>query len=238
MYEFAFAVLIVALAGLVRGYGGFGGGLVTIPLLTLIYGPVESYAMAAIIAVIGYVQLAPRAVKVADWSELTPALVAITIATPIGVAFLVVADPALIRRLIGVFVLLGAALLATGWVYRGHRGVLSGGVAGALCGGISGVAGVGGPPLVIYFLSSPVSAEIQRASILIATGCTSVLMVVALAIGVGIDLDVLGRAAILFPVSMIGTWLGARGFAVAPHAIYRRVATGLLFLIGVAVIVL
>ena len=63
-------------------------------------------------------------------------------------------------------------------------------------------------------------------------------MLAALAVGAGIDLDVLWRAALLFPVSILGTWLGARGFAVVPHAIYRRAATGLLFLIGLAVIVL
>ena len=194
--------------------------------------------MAAIIAVVGYAQLAPRAVRIADWTELAPTLIAATIATPLGVVALVIADPEVIRRLIGVFVLFGATLLATGWVYRGHRGALSGGITGALCGGISGVAGVGGPPLVVYFLSAPVSADVQRASILIATGYTSLLMLAALAIGAGIDFDVIWRAAILFPVSFIGTWLGARSFAFAPHAIYRRFATGLLFVIGLAVIVL
>ncbi len=232
------AVLVVAGAGLVRGYGGFGGGLVAIPLLTLIYGPIEAYAMTALIGVLGYVQLAPRAARIADWTELAPTLIAATIATPIGVAALVVTDPEVIRRLIGVFVLLGAVLLATGWAYRGRRGALAGGITGALCGGISGVAGVGGPPLVIYFLSAPASADVQRASILIVTGYVSLLMLASLAIGAGIDLDVVWRTALLFPVSLLGTWLGARSFAVAPQAIYRRVATGLLFLIGLAVIVL
>ena len=42
------AAVVVAAAGLVRGYGGFGGGLVAIPLLSLIYGPVEAYAITAI----------------------------------------------------------------------------------------------------------------------------------------------------------------------------------------------
>ncbi len=232
------AAVVVAAAGLVRGYGGFGGGLVAIPLLSLIYGPVEAYAITAIIAVPGYVPLIPRAVRIADWNGLGPTLAAATIATPIGVAALVIADPALIRRLIGLFVLLGAALLATGWVYRGRRGALAGGITGTLCGGISGVAGVGGPALVMYFLSAPVSADIQRASILIGTGYTSLLMLAALAVGAGVDPDVLWRAALLFPVSLLGTWLGARGFAVVSHVIYRRVATGLLFLIGLAVIVL
>ena len=116
------AAVVVAAAGLVRGYGGFGGGLVAIPLLSLIYGPVEAYAMTAIIGVPGYVPLLPRAVRIADWTELAPTLAAATVATPIGVAALVIADPELIRRLIGLFVLLGAALLATGWVYRGRRG--------------------------------------------------------------------------------------------------------------------
>ena len=116
MVDLGWAVLIIAAAGLVRGYGGFGGGLVTIPLLTLIYGPIEAYAMAAIIAVVGYAQLVPRAVRIAEWTELAPTLIAVTIATPLGVVALVIADPEVIRRLIGVFVLFGATLLATGWV--------------------------------------------------------------------------------------------------------------------------
>ena len=58
---YAAAVPATLLAGISKG--GFGGGLVSIPLLSLIYGPIEAYAMASIIAVIGYVQLAPRAVR-------------------------------------------------------------------------------------------------------------------------------------------------------------------------------
>lgn len=226
---------MVAAAGLVRGYGGFGGGLVSIPLLTTTYDPIEAYAMTALI---GYAQLALRAVRLADWSELTPTLAAITIATPIGVALLVIADPMTIRRLIDLFVLIGAAALSTGWVYRRRRGTLAGGIAGAQCGRISGIAGVGGPPLVVYFLSTPLAADTQRARIAIATAFTSLIMLIVLTVGAGIDLDVVWRSAILFPVSMIGTWLGERSFAVVPQAIYRRVATALLFLIGLAVIVL
>jgi len=87
--------------------------------------------MAALIAAIGYVQLVPRAARLVEWSELTPTLVMITIATPIGVALLVNSDPLVIRRLIGAIVLISAALLSTGWVYRGWRGALAGGITGA-----------------------------------------------------------------------------------------------------------
>ena len=40
-------LLIVMTSGLVRGFTGFAGALVNVPLLTLLWGPVEAIAIAS-----------------------------------------------------------------------------------------------------------------------------------------------------------------------------------------------
>ena len=158
-------------------------------------------------------------------------------ATPLGTAVLFSADPEWIRRAIGAFVLLAALLIMSGWVYRGRRGALASGIAGALCGGITGVAGVGGPPVVVYFLAAPEAPNIQRANIVITIGVVILVTLVALAVGGGIGIGTVARAVVIAPFYMAGFWAGARLFAVAPEDLYRKVALWLLIATGLSVVV-
>lgn len=117
--------LLVALAsGLLHGYTGFGGGLLIVPLLAILFGPVEGVFVAGVAGVAGTLQLLPKAARVANWHELAPAMIVGLVATPFGVLFLVSADPEIARRGIGGFVLISALIMLTGWVYKGPRGYL------------------------------------------------------------------------------------------------------------------
>ena len=199
------AALVVAASGIIRGFTGFGGGLLMAPLLTVLFGPVEAFAVFSAVSSISYIPLYKRAVRLAFWPELTPLLSGIMIATPAGVALLIVSDPDLVRRAIG---------------------------------GINGFAGVGGPPMVIYFLGAPADTETQRANILITTGLVSMMILVSVAIGGGVTGATMARAAVLLPASLFGTWAGVRLFAAAPGESYRPVVAWLLVAIGLGVIVI
>lgn len=231
------AALVIVASGIVRGYTGFGGGLVNIPLLTLLYGPIEAFAITAIVGTVGYAQLYSAALRIASRREAWPLCLAIVVATPLGAVLLFNTDPDMVRRAVGGFVIAGAVPMISGWVYRGPRGPAASAAVGAIGGGISGFAGVGGPPMVIYLLAAQTTADVQRANILIATGLTGIVMLISIAVGGGIGADTLVRSLALMPVNMFATWAGARVFAFAPQAVYRRAAAWLLVVIGAAVLV-
>lgn len=236
--DLAWAAAVAAISGLVHGYTGFGGALALVPLLALLYGPVEAVAVTQIVALIGSATAYSGAARLVRWREVGPLSVAIVVFTPMGVAVLLVADPDWIRRAIGLFVLAAALLILSGWVYRGARGPLAGAVTGALCGAISGAAGVGGPPVAVYFLAAPEPPEVQRANILVSVGVVIVVAISSIAIGGGIGTATLVRSAVLAPLYLAGFRAGVHLFHVAPSELYRKAAIALLIATGISAIAL
>ncbi len=232
------ALGIMLLGGMVHGLTGFGGALITMPLLALLIGPVEALALSAPAWVLGTLQMLPRASREADWRALWPILIPALLATPLGTLLLFVMEPDIVRRTIGLFVLAGAVMLATGWTYRGPRGRLPGIIAGSLCGGITGFAGVGGPPVIVYVLAWPDSPAIQRASILIIIGSVGVVTLLGIIVGGAYDGTVALTALVLAVAYVAGTWSGSAGFRAASDAFFRRAALTVLFASGIAAIVL
>lgn len=230
--------LVAVTSGIIHGYTGFGAALFMTPLFAILFGPVEAIGVGSVIGFCGSAQLYPGAARNAVWRELIPIFAGIVIMTPFGAILLFKTDPELIRRAMGVLILLFALILISGWVYRGPRGPVSSAAVGALAGGITGAAGVGGPPLALYFLSSPASPEVQRGNTVIAVAMLIVVALASISIAGGFTADTLLRAVILIPVYVIGTWSGAKLFGLAPKAYFRRVALWLLVATGIGVFLL
>ena len=228
--------LVALFSGLIHGYTGFGAALLMMPLLALLFGPVQSIAITSVVVLSGSAQLYPGALRHAHWAELLPMSLAVMIITPVAAILLFSLNPEIVRRAMGAFVLLFAVLLMSGWSYRGRRGPLASTVAGALAAGITGISGLGGPALALYFLSSPEPAQVQRANIVIGVSVVVLVFLVSIAIGGALTDQTLLRAIILIPAYVLGTWSGSRLFAVAPKEYFRRVAIWLLLVTGVGVI--
>ena len=221
--------------GMIHGYTGFGGALLIVPVLTFLYGPVEAIGMVGLISLFGAGQLARETAHQAQWRELVPICIGIAAFTPVGAWFLYNVDSDFIRRLMGGFIVFFALILLSGWSYRGKRGALPSALVGITAGGINGLTGVGGPPLGLYFLSSPHPVEVQRANIVMCIIVLIICMIVAIAIGGGYSPAVIARALLITPAYMFGVWFGARMFAVAPKTYFKTVALVILMVTGLAV---
>jgi len=164
--ELVLIVVAATMSGLASGYAGFGGGLFLVPMLVWIVSPVDAAVMAALSSAVSLMFLVPSASKSATWSEVLPMIVALVVTVWLGITFLVSADPVVIRKGMGAFVVCAALVLMSGWRYRGRRGVGASLVVGSLAGGVTGAFGIPGTPFnATYFLSAPTSVEIQRANI-------------------------------------------------------------------------
>ncbi|MBD19749.1 MAG: hypothetical protein CMM37_01765 [Rhodospirillaceae bacterium] len=238
-FNFAFAVsaFVAVSNGMIHGYTGFGGALIIIPVLTFLFGPIEAIAIVGLVTMFGAVQLARKTSHQAKWSEIIPICFGIAAFTPLGAWFLYHIDAEFVRRSMGGFILLFALILLSGWNYRGNRGLFSSSFVGAVAGSVNGLTGVGGPPLGLYFLSSPYSVEVQRANIVFCIAVLTVSMVIASAIGGAYSIDVIIRAFLLVPVYMSGVWLGSYFFKLAPKDYFRRVALIILILTGLFTLV-
>lgn len=235
--EMLLATLVTVIAGVVRGYTGFGSGLVMAPLLTLLWGPVEAIAITVAIGAASFLQMGRAAAPLARWREVTPIMAAALVVTPIGTYFLVTLDPDIVKRIIAGAVLAAALVSLRGWTYSGPRGVIPSFVAGAIGALINGVAAVGGPPIVLYIMSLPEDAETHRANIIWAVGVAGSMVLVTVAAAGALTGDTLLRVAILLLPMIAGVWLGGRIFAWLPGEAFRLIILWLLVALSISILV-
>lgn len=231
------ALLIVLAGGFVRGYTGFGSGLVMTPLFALLWGPVDAVATTSGLGLLATVQLTASSVPLANWRDVMPMLAAAILLVPFGAALLVSLDPELVKKIIAVLVMAMALITIRGWTYRGPRGPVPSMISGALCGFINGISSVGGPTAVLYFLAIPDAARIQRANIIIVMGFTGMAVLVSLIVAGVVTATVFINIGVLAVPSFAAVWLGARLFTVLPVRLFRLIVLWFLVAVSIAILV-
>ncbi len=227
----AFIIAVAVVGGLMRGFAGFGSALVMSPLISIIIGPAQTVAMLMITEVLVSAQLLPRALRSTDWRLIGLLCAAAAVTLPFGAYVLVHVDPEGLRRGIGLVVLVWALAMFVGVRYAGRLSARATLAIGGASGALMGATSLGGPPVLLYLLSTPARAESNRANIITYFALTSVYLIVVLMVSGVYTQATLWRAGLVAPFFLGAAWLGSRFFGRSSEALYRRVA--LLFLLAV-----
>jgi len=233
---FAFAGAMAFAAGLIRGFSGFGGTMTLAPSLSLVMPPPEAVAVALMMEIAGATQLFPGAAREANWREFAPLTLAACAVAPIGSYLLVSLDPDITRRMIGGTVVVFVFIMLAEFRFKGRPSATTAVSVGGLGGFLLGSTGVGGPPVILYLLSTPTPVQTARANIIIHIGLTSVALLVLLWLHDVLGMISLWRGLVLFPILLAANWAGARLFGLASEALFRRFA--LIFLACVGLVAL
>ncbi len=218
--------------GLMLGYTGWGGAMVSMPFLTILYGPVEALVIMIIGAVLITAHLFPSAARQADWKRMTPMLIAMAICVPIGNLLLFSLEPHLIRQIIGWLIVGASLLILSGWRYKGPQGTSASATTGVISGLINGFIGLGGAPVVIYMLALNQSASIQRANILVFMAITSIIILASTFVGGGVTIETGALGIVTAPFQWVGGWLGAWLFLKLPAELFKKFSLIALILLG------
>jgi len=159
------AVLIGALAGVIRGITGFGGAMVMSPPLALLLGPRLTVAVVLLLEGIAAAPMVLETRRLVRWRVMWPILAATCVTVPLGGYVLVTADPLTLRRAIAAIVIVFSLLLLRGWRYHGAQRTGTGVGLGALAGTMMGATSIGGPPVILYLLAGPDRVETTRANL-------------------------------------------------------------------------
>lgn len=227
------AAAAVLLAGIVRGFSGFGAAMIMVPVLAALYGPLRAVPMALLLEMAVSLPLLPAAVRLVDWRRIALLLLAACAAVPLGVWLLRTLDATAMRYAMSAIVLGAVALLATGWRYRGRLGVAPTVATGLLSGAMNGLAGMAGPPVVFFYLAGSAGAAVSRASFIVFFAAIDLFALLVLALAGAYAGTEMLLVALLAVVFVLGGLLGARLFGRAGERFYRVVA--LVILAGIAV---
>jgi uncharacterized membrane protein YfcA len=226
------AAVVTAIAGLMRGYSGFGTAILLAPAFSVLWGPRVGVPVILLMELFVSAQLLPKAFAQADRRVVLPLGGAAALATPIGAFILLTADEDALRRFIGGFVLVFGLMLMSGWRYHGSRPLALNLAVGTTAGLLKGATGISGPPVILYMLAGPEEARRHRANLILFFGIIAVISVVPPALGGLMGWAVIARLALLLPVLLLCVPVGARMFHVVPERWYRRLALGLLIATG------
>ncbi|MGG5887932.1 sulfite exporter TauE/SafE family protein [Falsiroseomonas sp. HC035] len=224
------ALLATAIAGVMRGYSGFGTAVLLAPAYSVLWGPRIGVPVMLLMELVVSLQLVPRALSEANRRVILPIGGAAALATPVGAFILISADQDLLRRCIGGFVLVFGLLLMSGWRYSGSRPLPLNIAVGTAAGLLKGATGMSGPPVILYLLAGPEAVRQHRANLILFFGTISLISVIPPALGGLMSWAVLAKTLLLLPVLMLCVPIGARLFHVVPQRWYRRAA--LLFLVS------
>ena len=225
--------LIALVAGLARGFSGFGAALIFVPLAGALVTPAVSAPVLLIVDNVMALGLLPNAFRRAALPAVFVMAAGSLAGAPLGTYALAHLSTLTLRWGIAGLALAMLALLISGWRYGGapHRWITV--AAGVFAGFCSGVAQIGGPLVAAYWLGGASSAPSARASIIAYFAISSVVTTVTYAVGGLLTRDVFALSLLCAPAYGVGIGLGALGHSAADDPMYRRVSYGLIALAAV-----
>lgn len=221
--EFAVLAAALAVAGLVRGFSGFGTGLIFMPLASTVIDPVMALIIGWMVDTLPTLPIVLPALRTCTWKTIRPMLVGAFVGLPIGVAAIRYADPVPARWAISLLTLAFALVLWSGWRYRRTPSsplIVSIGLSSGLLGGF---AGIPGPPVILFWMSS-VAAAMARANIIVYFAVLTVISGGNYAVQGLFTVDAALRAVALAPIYFLAVFVGNKLFPYAAEQTYRRIA--------------
>jgi len=211
------------IAGLARGFSGFGGALIFVPLASSVIGPKLAAPLLLIIDTVGALGLIPDAARRANRREVVTMATGALIGVPLGVMALTMVDPLMVRWAIALTVILFLTLLVSGWRYREQPSPLLTVGVGSVAGFFGGAAQIAGPPVIAYWLGGAIPVGTVRANLVLYFAISTVITTVSYLIGGIFVASVFAFALIVGPSYAFGLYLGSLLFGRASDQTFRRI---------------
>jgi len=227
-----------AAAGFLRGYSGFGGGLVMAPFFTRTVGATESVALISLVHLMTSFQGVRKSVPLIDMRVLAPLLVSAVLSVPVGVYLLGTLQPHIVKAVVAVVVIAFAIAMSAGVQLPGGPTVLKSISVGIVSGILNGFCGIGGPPAVLYVLGAQGSSDRLRASFILFFAVLYPVTVVTLALAGLVTTASVVSALVLSPIYFVATEAGRWCFQSVHSRYFVPACTIVLCLSGLSMLLM
>ena len=216
-------MVIVYLAGIIRGFTGFGSALLTVPALAVLYGPVQAVAIEILIEIPVSLGLLPLARHEAERKTVLPMLGMFVLFVPFGTFMLTLINPEMVKVIISLFVLFSVGIMSQQSRVASLFSPKANFLVGALSGTTQGLTGMAGPLFATALLARGEESSLTRANISTLAGGIIGLSVVSFwAFGL-ITAQTVFYAIVASPAILLGVWTGSILFRKFSHRSFRVV---------------
>jgi uncharacterized protein len=218
---------LAAVAGLVRGLSGFGSAMIFIPIASALTSPPTAVVLLFVTDTLMTVPLVAAAARRCAWREILPLVVGAAATVPIGIWLLIVVDPTAMRWIISTLILILVGVLATGWRWRRPPSLPSTVAVGGASGLTGGMTGLGGPPVILFWMAGHDAPARLRANIIVFLTFTGAFNFVGYVVGDLLTGERVALGLALTPAYGVALLLGVWLFRFATPRFYRALAFGL-----------
>ncbi|MFY9209611.1 MAG: sulfite exporter TauE/SafE family protein [Aestuariivita sp.] len=221
-------ISVAFLAGIVRGFCGFGTAMVYMPIATSIVGPFAALISMTIMDAIGPLPNLPRALRERHPGDMGRLLIGLVIALPLGVWTLGQLPTDVFRYAVSLISLTLLVLLASGYRYRGVLGTKTIVGTGMLGGFLGGSTGLPGPPVIMLYMASAHPAQVVRATLMIYLLVVDALLLALLWLFDRLEPEYIALGFMVTLPYLAGNILGAALFRPERETMYRAIAYGII----------
>jgi hypothetical protein len=217
-----------ALAGIVRGFSGFGTGMIYLPFAGQVLGPFEALTTVIVKDLTAPLIHVPRALKDGHPPDVLRLGAGALVALPLGVWVLSLVPGEVFRWGVSLVAIGLLVLLVSGVRYRGPMTppLIYG--TGAFGGFLAGSVGLPGPPIILLYMASTLPIAAIRANTTLYLILADILLLAVLSWNGFLVMGALQLGIALILPYLLGNWLGALLFRPGYEVVYRRVAYGII----------
>lgn len=221
LWFLAFGALV---AGLVRGFAGFGNAMIYLPVAGQVLGPFEALTSLVVMELTAPLIHVPRALRDGHPGDVLRLSAGALVAVPLGVFVLSLIEPEVFRWGVSLVALTALVFLITGFRYRGELTKPLIYATGAMGGFLGGSVGIPGPPIIVLYMASTLPPSAIRANNTLYLIAADLILLAVFTIGGVLVVSALAIGAVMIVPYLLGNWVGGKLFRPGGEALYRRIA--------------
>lgn len=228
-----YAIPIVMFAGVVRGFSGFGFAVIAVVGLNFFFDPKVSVLIVLSLDLICSINLWRQALAQADFGTLKVLIIGSLLGIPIGYTFLLLIPSDTLKLLICLTILILSLLLFSNFTpFNANKKHTKLGF-GLASGAGTASASIGGPMIVYYMLSSQLSTQSQRATMILFFIASEALTVFILIGGGLVNEVVINGLVILVIPTLVAVRYGQHLFNQHPPKSLKSFALPIMLMVAI-----
>ncbi|HUD91689.1 MAG TPA: sulfite exporter TauE/SafE family protein [Sphingobium sp.] len=231
--QWVLCLTAVLLSGVLRGFSGFGFALAATPLLGSIMPPAKAVPIVLLLQIGTSFVSARATLAEAEYRSALPIGLGAMVAAPLGSWMLAWVSDGAARMLAASLTLFSVAVLAAGIRFLRRPGIVMSLGSGLAAGLFGGLCAMPGPPVILYYLASPVEPAQARASMILIFLATSLAACAGAAAAGLVSITTMVIVLASAPMMVAGTWVGGQLFLRHSGSHYRRASMAALVLVAI-----
>jgi len=233
LVEIYFAVFVVFIASIIRGFNGFGFSATCISGFSFILPAIEIVPIILALEVIISIFMVPYVWNKIDWNFVFKLLIGITIGSPIGLYLLKYLPSDVTHISVCVLVIFFSFLLIKGYENKKIDNSYTKMFTGIISGTLNGLTTLGGMPIALFLLVTSIQPAVIRGSLAALFFLTDIYaFVLSSMVGI-VDITTIYRTLPLIIILPIGVYIGDKFFVKSKEKTYRKVVFYFLIFISI-----